>query len=399
MMQIKDAVAPVFEDDPDSDLTVVIPRIPGYVLNSVLGVGGFATVYLGTQLSLDRPVAVKVMNPSYAADKDLCERFIREGRDLAIVSEHVSVVTVHNVGHHNNLYYIAMQYLPGPTLKQLIRSEEPYQHPLHIINRVAEALSFAHSKGYVHRDIKPANILFNAQGDAVLSDFGIAKTQNRNEQLTEVGQLIGTKSYMSPEQILMSDQLDGRSDIYSLGVVFYESLTKQLPYRNSGAQSVMAQHVSSAVPSLPESEAMYQPLIDRMMAKNLNDRYASADELLEDIHQRFFLQTPREWVGPSPIFAKPNLLMLGMVALSIGILTLVFSLFTTPDNEDKTEQAISVENQMTIAESLELAELNELMGRIDSPPGSNAIELYNLVLSIDPSNDEAINALKRLGDR
>lgn len=115
------------------DRTVILPRVPGYSVHSLLGKGGFAKVYLATQLSLERRVALKIMNPAYAADEELCERFIRERHDLAIVSEHPGIVTVYDVGHHENLYYIAMQYLPGPTLKELIKSDKPYQHPLYII--------------------------------------------------------------------------------------------------------------------------------------------------------------------------------------------------------------------------------------------------------------------------
>lgn len=370
-----------------------LPVIPGYSVHSILGTGGFATVYLATQLSLDRRVALKVMNPNYAIDKDLCERFIREGHDLAVVSEHVNIVTVYDVGSHENLYYIAMQYLPGPTLKELIKSDKPYQHPLYIIRRVAEALSFAHEKGYVHRDIKPANILFNAQGEAVLSDFGIAKTNNRNEQLTHMGQLVGTDGYMSPEQALMSENLDGRSDIYSLGVLFYETLTRTLPYKSSSKHSVLSQHVHAPVPTLPENEAIHQQLIDRMMAKDPADRYSSANELLEDIQQRYFTQP----IKPPRTHRYPRWQTASIAILCVLALALLASLFLLPSgNNTVDKQSISTQNQNTIVESLELAEINELSGRIDSPPGSNAIELYELVLTLDADNQQALDALERL---
>jgi len=376
--------------------TDTFPAVPGYTVHSILGSGGFATVYLATQISLNRRVALKIMNPSYAIDKDLCERFIREGHDLAVVSEHVNIVTVYDVGSYKNLYYIAMQYLPGPTLRELIKSDKPYQHPLYIISRVAEALSFAHEKGYVHRDIKPANILFNAQGEAVLSDFGIAKTINRNEQLTHMGQLIGTDSYMSPEQALMSENLDGRSDIYSLGVLFYETLTRTLPYRSSKNNSVLSQHVHAPVPTLPEYESMHQQLIDRMMAKDPDDRYASADELVEDIKQRYFAEP----IKPLRTQKYPRWQTISIAILCGFVLVLAASFFFLPSgNNTLAKQTISKQNQSTIADSLELAELNELSGRIDSPPGSNAIELYELVLTLDANNKQAIEALKRLGKR
>ncbi|MFK7857386.1 MAG: serine/threonine protein kinase [Granulosicoccus sp.] len=388
------------EVNPDDG--VALPHIPGYVLHSVLGAGGFATVYLATQSSLNRRVAIKIMNPSYASDKDLCERFVREGHDLAVVSEHVNIVTIYNVGTYENLYYIVMQYLPGPTLKDLIKSDRPYQHPLHIISRVAEALSFAHAKGYVHRDIKPANILFNAQGEAVLSDFGIAKTYDRDEQLTQIGQLVGTEYYMSPEQAMMSEDLDGRSDIYSLGVLFYETLTRSLPYRNTGSVSVMAQHVQAPVPTLPEKESLHQPLIDRMMAKNRDDRYASANELLADIQQRYFTHSPEKLPNRKTRSKsdQPLWLTVSLVGLCVCVLALGVSFFLPlSGNTPITSTTISPQDQITITESLELAEINELMGRISSPPGSSAIDLYELVLDIDPNNKQALDALQRLRNR
>lgn len=396
MNQSDETITVARRSEPNPQEKNSLPSIPGYTIHSVLGTGGFATVYLATQVSLNRSVALKVMNPNYAIDKDLCERFIREGHDLAVVSEHVNIVTVYDVGSHENLYYIAMQYLPGPTLKELINSEKPYQHPLYIISRVAEALSFAHEKGYVHRDIKPANILFNAQGEAVLSDFGIAKTNNRNEQLTHMGQLVGTDSYMSPEQALMSENLDGRSDIYSLGVVFYETLTRNRPYKNTKNDSVLSQHVHAPVPTLPESEAIHQHLIDRMMAKDADDRYASANELLKDIQRRYFSQP----LKPLRIQKYPRWQTITIGILCVSILALMASFFfLPPGNNTLDKQTISAQNQATIKESLELAEINELSGRIDSPPGSNAIELYELVLQLDSNNQQALDALKRLGKR
>lgn len=377
--------------------TIMLPTLPGYMFHSVLGQGGFATVYLATQLSLNRRVALKIMNPAYAADPDLCERFVREGQDLAVLSEQVNIVTVYDVGSHGNLYFIAMQYLPGPTLKQLMQSDEPYQHPLHIITRVAEALSFAHAKGYVHRDIKPANILFNIDGEAVLSDFGIAKTENRDEQLTRMGQLVGTENYMSPEQALMFENLDGRSDLYSLGVLFFETLTRRLPYRSTKASPVLDQHVNAPVPQLPESEAQFQPLINRMMAKNREDRYASAAELLADIEQYKISEQPEETLNPAYETRWSWPLKAGAVLLILVTLALLGSFFL-PGTAGRlgSPPVLSAEDQATIVDSLELAELNELLGRISSPPGSSAIDLYRLVLELDPDNAQALAGLARL---
>ena len=399
MQQTDDGSLPVAVRAEEADSTVLLPRVPGYSIHSELGKGGFATVYLATQQSLKRQVALKIMNPAYAADADLCERFVREGHDLAIVSEHPNIVTVYDVGHFGNLYYIAMQYLPGPTLKQLIHSDKPYQHPLYIIRRIAEALSFAHAKGYVHRDIKPANILFNAQGEAVLSDFGIAKTHDRDEQLTQMGQLVGTELYMSREQALRVEQLDGRSDIYSLGVVLYETLTRTLPYMATGSDSVLSQHINAPVPQLPESEAEFQPLIDNMMAKDPEDRYASADALIADIQRRYFDQPSGQSAKPDRRSMQSQWLLPGVAVLVGGMLVLTLVYVLLNGDYWKSPNTISAKDQATITESMELAELDELLGRIDSPPGSNAIELYELVLKLDPNHEAARKALDRLKNR
>jgi serine/threonine protein kinase len=378
-----------------SDYTVILPQIPGYTIQSVLGEGGFATVYRAKHQELGRTVALKIMKPAYALDADMRERFDREGKDLAVLDQHPNIVTIYNSGVEKDkitgkdVYYISMQCLPAPNLKELIQSEERYQHPLYIIHRVAEALSFAHEKEYVHRDIKPGNILFNSVGggEAVLSDFGIAKTQNRDEDITELGQPIGTQRYMSPEQA-RGEVLDGRTDIYSLGMVFYEALTRSF---------LLDRSPYAEIPRLPESESQYQPLINRMMAKDPNDRYASTAELLDDIEDCIEESNPT--IDSVQHSGRPKWILAAVVISALCVSALLASFFLETRIQGKQQQVVSAEDQIRVTESLELAELNELMGRIDSPPGSNAIELYNFVLDIDPRNEQAREALQRLSSR
>jgi len=259
------------------------PEIPGYEIEKLLGTGGFASVYLARQVMLDRPVALKVMDPKLARDRDFCERFVREARDTAGLGTHPHIVTVHDIGRVRDVYYIAMQYLSGPNLEEIVAANDLQQHPLEIVARIADALGYAHARGFVHRDIKPANILFDESNDAVLSDFGIAKSLDRDTLLTAAGSIIGTARYMSPEQARGLDTIDCRSDLYSLGVVLYELLAGEPPYRSRDPMTLMLKHVTDPVPALPEEEAVHQPLIDRLMAKQPEERYGCGAELLEDI--------------------------------------------------------------------------------------------------------------------
>ncbi|SQK84036.1 serine/threonine protein kinase [Pseudomonas aeruginosa] len=174
-------------------------ELPGFDIERELGEGAMATVYLATQRSLQRKVALKVMAAALAADPSFAERFLREGRTLARLS-HPNTVTIHDIGNVGSCYYMAMEYLPNGTLKERIQQGLDPEQGLAYVRQVAAALGYAHSQGLVHRDVKPANILFRADGTAVLSDFGIAKSIEDNTQFTQVGFAVGTPSYMSPEQ-------------------------------------------------------------------------------------------------------------------------------------------------------------------------------------------------------
>jgi serine/threonine-protein kinase PpkA len=196
--------------------------IPGFDIEGEIGEGAMATVYLAVQRSLQRKVALKIMAAGLAADPSFCERFLREGRTLARLS-HPHTVTIHDIGNVDALYYMAMEYLPNGTLKERIAAGLSAELGLVYIRQIASALGYAHAQGLVHRDVKPANILFRANGVAVLSDFGIAKSLDDRTQFTQAGFAVGTPSYMSPEQARGQD-IDGRADLYALGVVFYEIL-------------------------------------------------------------------------------------------------------------------------------------------------------------------------------
>lgn len=254
------------------------PVIPGYKIKKKLGQGGMADVYLGLQENLSRMVAIKVLSLDMARSPRTGKRFVKEARTLSRLT-HPNIVTIHDVGQADKLYFIVMEYLQD-SLKEKIRKNRkiPPEESFHIVLQVADALFHAHAKGYIHRDIKPDNILFRQDDTPVVLDFGIAKSLNSRTKLTRTGMSVGTPQYMSPEQC-NAEMLDGRSDIYSLGVVLYEMLTGKPPYTGDDTMSVVMKHLKAPVPSLPAALREYQPVIDKMMAKEKKKRLRSKDQL------------------------------------------------------------------------------------------------------------------------
>ncbi len=253
-------------------------EIPGYVIEGEIGEGAMANVYLATQRSLERKVALKVMAAALAADPTFCERFLREGKTLARLS-HPHTVTIHDIGNVGELYYMAMEYLPNGTLKERIAAGLTPEQGVTLIRQIASALGYAHAQGLVHRDVKPANILFRADGTAVLSDFGIAKSLDDRTQFTQAGFAVGTPSYMSPEQA-RGQEIDGRADLYALGVVLYEILVGELPYRGTDALSTALAHLTEPLPELPVHHGRYQEVLRKLLAKDPAERYPDADALV-----------------------------------------------------------------------------------------------------------------------
>ncbi len=253
--------------------------IPGYRIDRLIGKGGMAAVYLAIQESLDRPVALKVLRDPDSPE--FSERFVNEGRIVASLV-HGNIVTVHDVGIAEGLHYISMEYVDGGDLRSRIADGQSPEAALDLAARMADCLGFAHRKGVIHRDLKPANILFRRDGTPLLTDFGIAKNQRLDSDLTRTGKIVGTPRYMSPEQAL-GRPVDGRSDLYSLGVVLYEMLTGEPPYSGDSEVDTILKHLNDPVPALPAACRRYQTLLARMLAKDPAARFADAGELLESL--------------------------------------------------------------------------------------------------------------------
>lgn len=256
------------------------PRIPGYRIDKKFGRGAMGTVYLAFQKKRERHVALKVLLPSLSEDPETTQRFITEAK-IGSQLQHSNIVSIYDVGKYGGYYYFAMEYLET-SLKDFLKSfKDSRLNPeiaLDILKQMANALDYAHKKGVIHRDIKPANILLRNDGTPVLVDFGIAKLIDSDSRLTKTGTSIGTPHYMSPEQI-QGLEIDGRSDIYSLGVVFFEMLQGVPPYEGSDSIAIAVKHVKEPVPRLDRETEDFQSIIDGMMAKDKNLRFQSGGEL------------------------------------------------------------------------------------------------------------------------
>ena len=287
------------------------PSIPHLRIVKKLGDGGMASVFLAEQLSTGREVAVKVMAKHLERDRVWSARFLKEAKRMAALS-HPNIVPIFDWGNHQGTSYIVMEYIRGGDLVHRCRSSElRVKDVIFIVRQVAAGLDFAGLKGYVHRDVKPENILFREDGSPCILDFGIAKEQDSNTTISSQGLAIGTGAYMSPEQAQpQGKEIDHRSDLYSLGVVLYQMLVGARPFEYRQYEPAQAfqlylfAHVNTPPPALPEQYEVFQPILDRLLAKDPTQRFERGEdlrlalaELEADLHQEVLGQvvaTPPE---------------------------------------------------------------------------------------------------------
>ena len=256
-------------------------KIPGYTIVKKIGEGGMASVYLAVQESLGREVALKVMR-SARSSENFAERFLKEGRIIAQL-QHPQIITIYDFGAQETYNYFSMEFLPGGTLAEQIQQGLSLERAVELTKSIATALAYAHKRGVIHRDIKPQNVLFRHDGTPVLSDFGIAKLVDTDDtQLTVPGFTVGSPVYMSPEQI-MGKKLDSRADLYSLGIVLYEMLAKHPPFRAESINSIAMMHCTQPVPRLPAGFSQLQSVLQKLLAKNPKDRFATAEQVIETL--------------------------------------------------------------------------------------------------------------------
>ncbi|MFZ2236615.1 MAG: serine/threonine-protein kinase, partial [Dokdonella sp.] len=253
-------------------------EIPGYQMLRPLGSGGMATVYLARDIAADREVALKVMSPALLADSGFAARFLREARIAARLS-HPHIVAIHNVGHVGNSHYLAMEYLAGGAVLDQHHTPRTLEFALRVVREIAGALGYVHGQGFVHRDVKTDNLLLREDGSAVLTDFGIVRTNPAAARITLAGTVIGTPQYMSPEQASAGD-VDGRADLYALGIILYELLTGRVPYDANDSVALGLRHIDEPLPQLPGDVSIAQPLLDRLLAKQPAQRFQTGEQVV-----------------------------------------------------------------------------------------------------------------------
>jgi len=264
---------------PDQPAPRPLPEVPGYRVVRVIGEGGMSTVYLGTQLSLGREVAIKVMRPEALADEVSRRRFENEARTIARL-EHPHIVGIHEVGRTaDGLPWYSMPHLPRGHVGQRELTGDP-QRVRGILRALLGALAFAHARGVIHRDVKAENVLFDEADRPLLADFGIALRRGHGTRVTMTGLAVGSTAYMAPEQA-RGEQVDHRADLYSVGVLGWEMLAGQLPYVADDALSMAIQHAQNPVPKLPPALRHWQRFFERALAKSPRKRFHDAAQMLE----------------------------------------------------------------------------------------------------------------------
>ena len=258
-------------------------KIPNFELDKEIGRGGMSRVYLARQLEPKRKVAIKIVSPGNAADEAFLQSLKQEGDTIASMSCD-NIVTVYACGVIDLHYYMAMEVLSGGDLSEKIKQGIRPDDAIEIMLQVGNALKHAHSKNVLHRDIKPENVMFHESGKAVLVDFGIAKEADSTSSFTQVGAVVGTPHYMSPERC-MGKATDHRSDLYAMGVMFFELLTGKKVYDGRDTFAVSYAHVYEPVPPLPPEHARFQSLINKLLAKDPDDRTQTSEEMLEALRR------------------------------------------------------------------------------------------------------------------
>jgi serine/threonine protein kinase len=363
-------------------LNLIGQRVGQYEVLTRFGEGGMATVYRARQLNIKREVAIKVILPNLAQREEFSQRFEKEAQMIASLSNpyivkvfdygvlrgfHLRLLDA-QVDPRKDIYYLVMELLTGGSLADRIkRGPMPVETVGHILEQMAIALDYAHGRGLIHRDLKPPNVLFDDQGNAFLTDFGIAKILSDTTTLTREGMTVGTPSYMAPEQ-WESENLGPRTDLYSLGVVLFEMLTGKLPFVAGTPFRVMHMHLYDAPPSpssiLPALPPGLDPVIQQALAKKPEDRYQTGAALVDAFKQAVAgqvvpvrvapdhsqqteknekpakdLPTAPEIVRPQP--GENRLLLIGIVILIVVLLVIVVLLILSNQRDTSATTEIS----------------------------------------------------------
>ena len=416
-------------------------QVSGFKIKRTIGQGGMGTVYLATQESVDRDVCLKTMNASRSESGEYFERFLNEGRIVAGL-RHPHIITIYDIGADDDVVYIAMEYVDGGDLKGRLYSSLTPAEALDILIRIGSALDLAHHEGIIHRDVKPANILFRTNGAPLLTDFGIAKQVRLDAELTSTGTILGSPFYMSPEQS-EGLEVDGRADVYSLGIIFYEMLTGERPYVGDSPIKIIMQHLQKPIPTLKPELARFQPLLDRLLCKDRNGRFADAAAMVDymlDVHERESISaagaTANERAATLPQsqgnwLTRRTLALAfgGLLSLSVGF-TGIYLYSESLKNTNIVVRRTEPSNRTTLPGNLDalagvgqessavptagrknikredvmkalrwLGQHSLQQGHLTSPPADNAYYYFSRLLALDAKNKEAIEGFELIAER
>ncbi len=388
----------------------------GFEVDKLIGRGGMAEVYLATQISLNRQVALKVMDAN-VGDDSFTERFLNEGRLIASLN-HPNIITIYDIGVlDDGRHFISMEYINGGDLEDKLKhgalSEE---ESVDILRHLLGCLQLVHDKGIIHRDVKPANILFRDDGSIALTDFGIAKELTGDIKLTQVGGTLGSPAYMSPEQS-QGKKLSSASDIYSAGVVFLEMLSGKNPYEGDSFVTTSMNHIQMDIPELPIASQRFQLVLNNMLAKDPYSRYNHIDELFADLER--CLQNNVNNKQKAIAQQKTKHLALVVGGLSIGLLLGGYLFYTnsttsssssitkTSDKKTIHVNALPKEkgsffsrlfspHKQEINTYLSLAEKAKQQGHLVLPEETSAYFYYQEILTLDTDNAKAKRGLSSI---
>ncbi len=372
-------------------------QIPNFTVIKKIGQGGMAVVYLGEQLQPKRQVAIKIVSPS-STDPKILEDLKREG-DTVAQFNHPNIVTVYACGVVDKNYFLAMEILPGGDLKEKLSNHTlEDREVLKIMDEMSSALAHSHKRKTLHRDIKPENIMFNEEGQAVLLDFGIAKAQGQISEFTRIGAVVGTPHYMSPERALGQD-IDERSDLYALGVVMYEMLMGKKLFEGEDTFAVSYAHVHEPPPKLPEEKSALQPILDKLLAKNPDDRFQNAEQLNAIIKKwiqrldRSHSHTTQGFIPISQARSKSNKVLIYVLSAIIVFGVVGIGVWWSMQEKiEVTNEQLTQEQKFEMADKLAAANVFRKRGMYN-----NAEELYKIVLTkFDCNNKESRQYLGEL---
>ncbi|MDX1694311.1 MAG: protein kinase [Ketobacteraceae bacterium] len=388
-----------------------------YNIEGVLGKGAMGVVYKGFDPNIARPVAIKTIHKNLLDSEmgqEMLRRFQTEAQAVGKLS-HPNIVGIYEFDQYQGTPYFVMEFVEGRDLKSVIKEKKIFtlDEAIKIISSVLDGLAYVHEFGIVHRDIKPANIFITNKGIVKIADFGIARMDN--SELTQVGSVLGTPSYMSPEQCIGAG-VDARSDLFSTGVMLYELITGKKPFRADQAQAII-NNVINLKPENPTSINKNLPsscdqLMKKALAKNANQRYQAASEFKHDLEKckkGKHVYGPRApwYIGGSAV-AGTAIVIAGLVytflpqgqngtgpSIANGNQA-VATPVTTPVTSGKK---LTPKEQERVERLLEVAQAHFMVGRLVSPQGSNALDAYRLVLDTDPDNSQAKAGIEEVKER